>query len=104
VTRRESISDVEGGLLEAFKILTSGYNDIIFVKSEGRDALQADGIRDTDKQFAQRIEHLFERLLMDNFGDRVCVQTYGNILTSGIRVGDDGKISLDCERCYELVS
>jgi hypothetical protein len=66
--------------------------------------LQADGVCDTDKQFAQRIEHLFERLLMENFGDRVRVLTYGNMLTSGIRVWDDGKIYLDCERCYELIS
>jgi hypothetical protein len=66
VTRRESISDVESSFLETFKIWTGDYNDIIFVKSEGCDVLQADGIRDTDKQFAQRIEHLFERLLMDN--------------------------------------
>ncbi|MDR1303112.1 MAG: ATP-binding protein [Puniceicoccales bacterium] len=102
-TRQESISGLESGLLEAFKVWTGEYDDIFFVKSEGCDALQADGVRDTDRQFARRIEDLFERLLMENFGDRVRVLTYGDMWASGIRVGDGGKIYLDCERCYGLV-
>ncbi|MDR2812866.1 MAG: ATP-binding protein [Puniceicoccales bacterium] len=103
-TRREEISEVEVGLREAFRLWTSGYDDIIFVKSEGNDTLQADGVRDTDMEFAQKIEDLFERLLMENFGNRVRVLTYGDMLNSRIRIGDNGKIYLDYERHYELVS
>jgi uridine kinase len=103
-TRREAISDVESSLLEAFKIWTRTYDDIIFVKSDGRQGLQDDGVRDTDVPFAQRIEDLFEHLLAENFGDRVRVLTYGDVLESKIRIGEGGKIYLDCERRYELVS
>jgi thymidylate kinase len=103
-TRGEGISETEAGLLEAFKIWTRGYDDIIFVKGEGNDTLQADGVRDTDLEFAQKIENLFEHLLVKNFGDRMRVLTYGDMLSGKIRIGDGGKIHLDCERRYELVS
>jgi hypothetical protein len=102
-TRREEISAVEVGLREAFKIWTGTYDDIIFVKSEGKGTLQADGVRDTDMEFARKVEHLFERQLMENFGDRVRVLAYGDMLEGKIRVGDGGKIYLDYERQYELV-
>ncbi|MDR1366820.1 MAG: ATP-binding protein [Puniceicoccales bacterium] len=103
-TRGEKISEIELGLLEAFKIWTGIYDDIIFVKSEGNNMLQADGVRDTDMKFAQKIEELFEHLLMENFGDRVRVLTYGDMLKSKICIGDGGKVYLDYERHYELVS
>ncbi|MDR0741077.1 MAG: ATP-binding protein [Puniceicoccales bacterium] len=103
-TRREEISSVEVGLREAFKVWTGTYDDIIFVKGEGNGALQVDGVRDTDIEFARRVEYLFERLLMENFGDRVRVLAYGDMLEGKIRVGDGGKIYLDYERQYELVS
>ncbi|MDR1435355.1 MAG: ATP-binding protein [Puniceicoccales bacterium] len=102
-TRKEEISEIERGLLEAFKIWTRDYDDIIFVKKEGNDALQADGIRDTDMEFAEKTEQLFEHLLMENFGDKVRVITYGDMLKTRIRIADGGKIYLDYERHYELV-
>ncbi|MDR1907009.1 MAG: ATP-binding protein [Puniceicoccales bacterium] len=103
-TRRGEISEVEAGLLEAFKVWTREYDDIIFVKSEGNDTLQADGVRDTDMEFAQKVERLFERLLVENFGDRMSILTYGDMLKSKIRIGDGGKICLDYEWHYGLVS
>jgi predicted ATPase len=103
-TRREEISAVEVGLREAFKVWTGTYDDIIFVKGEGNGALQADGVRDTDIEFARRVECLFERLLMENFGDRVRVLAYGDMLKGKIRIGEGGEIYLDYERQYELVS
>jgi predicted ATPase len=103
-TRRGEISAVEAGLLEAFKIWTGEYDDIIFVKSDENGTLQADGVRDTDIAFAQKVEGLFECLLMDNFRDRVRVLTYGDMLKSKIKIDGAGKIYLDYERYYELVS
>jgi uridine kinase len=102
-TRKEEISAIEGGLLEAFKIWTREYDDIIFLRNEGNTVLQEDGIRDTDREFAEKIEKLFEHLLMENFGDRVRAIDYGNMLKSRIRIEDGGKIYLDYEQHCELV-
>ncbi|MDR1590987.1 MAG: ATP-binding protein [Puniceicoccales bacterium] len=103
-TRREEISEVEAGLLEAFKVWTGKYDDIIFVKSDHNSTLEADGVRDTDTAFAQRVERLFEHLLMENFHDRIRVLSYGDMLRSKIKIGGAGEIYLDYERQYELVS
>jgi hypothetical protein len=103
-TRREEISAIEVGLREAFKVWTGTYDDIIFVKGEGNGTLRADGVRDTDIEFARKVECLFERLLMENFGDQVRVLAYGDMLKGKIRIGEGGEIYLDYERHYELVS
>ncbi|MDR3317441.1 MAG: ATP-binding protein [Puniceicoccales bacterium] len=102
--RKEEIGEVEAKLIEAFKAWTREYDDIIFVKNEGNETLQADGVRDTDINYAKKIEYLFENLLMDEFKDRVRVVTYGDMLESKVRVGEGGRIYLDYERYYELVS
>jgi nicotinamide riboside kinase len=102
-TRKGEISAVELGLLEAFKIWTQEYDDIIFVKNEGNGKPQADGVRDTDIEFVGEIERLFEHLLIENFGKKVRIVTYGDMLKSKIGIGEGGKIYLDYERHYELV-
>ncbi|MDR2807239.1 MAG: ATP-binding protein [Puniceicoccales bacterium] len=102
--RQGVISEIEAKLTEAFKAWTRNYDDIFFVKSEGHAVLQDDGVRDTNEDYAQRIEHLFENLLMNEFGDRLNVITYRNIPKSKIRIEDNGKVYLDFERYYELVN
>ncbi|MDR2200764.1 MAG: ATP-binding protein [Puniceicoccales bacterium] len=95
--RRDSISQVEAKMLGAFKAWTEEYDDIIFVKSEGNENLQADGVRDTDMDYAKKVEHLFENLLVGELANRLRVITYGDMLRSRVRVEDGGKIFLDYE-------
>lgn len=96
-TRKEMRTTLEGDFITAFQAWTRDYDEIIFVKNEGNGPLQADGVRDTDADFAHKIEILFEEFLKKVGSDRVRVLTYRDMLRSEVRVADDGQIFLDYE-------
>jgi hypothetical protein len=103
--RKEEITEVEAMLIEALKLWTREYNDIIFVKNKGNEILEADGVRDTNINYAKKIEYFFENMLIDEFKDRLRVITYGDMPENNVRVGDEGIIySNNEQQYYELVN
>lgn len=93
-TRQHPITDLEKHLLSALTTWTQDYDEIILLTGEGKETLEADGVRDTDRQFAQNVEDLLKKFFLEKFGDRVCMLSYPEMLACDIHINEDGKIVL----------
>lgn len=91
-TRPGDIGVLEQSLRNAFIQWTNNYDDIIFVKSAKTGQLHDDGVRDTNVDFAKKIENLFENLLFTHFQNKVRILEHEEMLHAKIKVGDNGEI------------
>lgn len=95
--RTDPIEEVEKNLIQAFISWTKAYDDIIFIKSEGNERLQSDGVRDTDMDYAKKVEGLFEEFLTKYFPEKLRTITHKDLLNCRVRIGNDGEVIFDYE-------
>lgn len=83
---------LENAIMQALVEWTRQYDEILFVKGDRKSELQNDGVRDTDQDFAAKVEDLFEKMLFDHFADKVQVIEYQQMLVSKVQIGEKGEV------------
>ncbi|MDR1457967.1 MAG: ATP-binding protein [Puniceicoccales bacterium] len=92
-TRSHGASRLEKSLLATAIEWTNNYNKIIFLKND-LSVLDADGVRDTDLEFAMKIEKIFEKLLREIFLNKLTILSYSQARDSKISIDKSGDVIL----------
>ncbi|MDR0445011.1 MAG: ATP-binding protein [Puniceicoccales bacterium] len=99
-TRQGTISELEKAIQGALTTWSrQEYDQVIFLRCDSRDApqaLQEDGIRETDRAFTQKIDELFEKMIAKVFPS-FCSMTYSQSQNCDISIGLNGKVSIHHE-------
>ena len=97
-TRQGPISKLEDAIKGALTTWSrQEYSQVIFLRCDSRDipqALQEDGIRETDQSFAKKIDELFEQSIAAQTFPDFCSMTYSQSQRCSIVVDAGGKISI----------
>ncbi|MDR2377566.1 MAG: ATP-binding protein [Puniceicoccales bacterium] len=100
-TRPGPISELEKAIQGALATWSQqGYNQVIFLRCDSRDApqaLQADGVRETDLAFARKIDELFENFITPAAFRNFSSLSYSQALGCRISVEANGQIFLHHE-------
>jgi len=99
-TRPGPMSELEAAIRNAFGTWSrQGYDQVILLRCDPEGAasgLQADGVRETDSAFAQKIDQLFEDFVTPKDFKNFCSMTYAQARDCRISVDPEGQISLHC--------
>ena len=94
-------SKTENALFKAFVEWMKGYDNVFFIKNDDGHQLAEDGVRDTDEEFAARVQDLFDGFLKRHFPGKYRTFSYTDILTADVHVLPNGEVILSCSPLEE---